>query len=63
MIGLMLGSVRVLWPWPGGTSTTELAAPSGDVVWPFALALVGFGAVLLLGRLGAIREEPVPHPG
>ena len=63
MIGLMLGSVRVLWPWPGGTSSTELAAPSGDVVWPFALALVGFAAVLVLGRLGAIREEPVPHPG
>jgi putative membrane protein len=63
MIGLMLGSVRVLWPWPGGTSSTELAAPSGDVVWPFALALVGFAAVLVLGRLGAIEEEPVPHPG
>ncbi|MGI8984743.1 MAG: DUF368 domain-containing protein [Acidimicrobiales bacterium] len=63
MIGLMLGSVRVLWPWPAGTSTTELAAPAGDVVWPLVLAAVGFAAVLLLGRLGAVREEPVPHPG
>ncbi|HVL28318.1 MAG TPA: DUF368 domain-containing protein [Acidimicrobiales bacterium] len=63
MIGLMLGSVRVLWPWPAGTSTTELGAPTGDVAVPVLLALVGFGAVILLGRLGAIREEPVPHPG
>ena len=27
MIGLMIGSIRVLWPWPGGTSTTTLGAP------------------------------------
>jgi putative membrane protein len=63
MIGLMLGSVRVLWPWPGGTSTTELAAPAGDVLVPVALAAAGFLAVVVLGRLGAIQEEPVPHPG
>lgn len=63
MIGLMLGSVRILWPWPGGTSTTELAVPSGDVVVPIALGIGGFLLVLLLGRLGAVREEPVPHPG
>lgn len=63
MIGLMLGSVRVLWPWPAGTSTTELGAPQGDVIVPVALAVGGFLVVLLLGRLGAVREEPVPHPG
>lgn len=63
MIGLMLGSVRILWPWPAGTATTELGAPSGDVIVPVALALGGFVFVLALGRLGAVREEPVPHPG
>jgi putative membrane protein len=63
MIGLMLGSVRVLWPWPGGTDTTELARPSGDVLVPVVLGLAGFALVMLLGRLGALREEPVPHPG
>ena len=63
MIGLMLGSVRVLWPWPGGTDTTELAWPADDVVVPLLLAAVGFAVVLALGRLGALREEPVPHPG
>jgi putative membrane protein len=46
MIGLMLGSLRVLWPWPGGTATTDLAAPSGDVVVPVVLALVGAAVVI-----------------
>ncbi|HVM53412.1 MAG TPA: DUF368 domain-containing protein [Acidimicrobiales bacterium] len=63
MIGLMLGSVRVLWPWPGGTGTTELAAPGGEVLVPLALAVAGFAFVLALGRFGAVQEEPVPHPG
>ncbi len=51
MVGLMLGSLRVLWPWPGGTETTALAAPSGDVVVPTLLALVGFGVVVAIERL------------
>ena len=40
MIGLMLGSTRVLWPWPGGTHTTTLALPSDDRR-PGLLAVVG----------------------
>ena len=47
MIGLMLGSMRVLWPWPNGTFTTSLGAPSDPVVLPIVLALVG--AVLVIG--------------
>ncbi|MAT05135.1 MAG: DUF368 domain-containing protein [Acidimicrobiaceae bacterium] len=54
MIGLMLGSLRVLWPWPGGTDTTDLAAPSGDVVVPILLA-VGGAAVVLTVELVATR--------
>jgi putative membrane protein len=46
MIGLMLGSLRVLWPWPGGTNTTDLAAPADDVGFPILLALVGFAVVI-----------------
>lgn len=46
MIGLMLGSLRVLWPWPGGTATTTLAAPRDDVVVPVLLALLGFAVVI-----------------
>jgi putative membrane protein len=57
LIGLMVGSVRVLWPWPpgpDGVGGTELQAPVAAEV-PAALA-AGVGAaaaVLLLGALGA----------
>lgn len=47
MIGLMLGSLRVLWPWPGGTATTTMSAPRGDVLVPVLLALGG--SVVVLG--------------
>jgi putative membrane protein len=46
MIGLMLGSLRVLWPWPGGTATTTMSAPRGDVVVPVLLAIAGLFIVL-----------------
>jgi putative membrane protein len=62
MIGLMLGSTRVLWPWPNGTQTTTLAAPSGDVVVPFLLMIVGVTVVVLVeriatGRVGVTEAE------
>lgn len=47
LIGLMLGSLRVLWPWPGGVESTELAVPSGSVGTPVLLAVGGF--VLVIG--------------
>jgi putative membrane protein len=46
MIGLMLGSLRVLWPWPGGTTTTRLSAPADDVGLPIGLAILGFVVVV-----------------
>lgn len=48
MVGLMLGSLRVLWPWPGGTATTELAWPSDDIVVPVLIALAGFALVVVV---------------
>ena len=47
MVGLMLGSLRVLWPWPNGTHTTRLGSPSADVLVPVLLAAAG--AVLVVG--------------
>ncbi len=47
MIGLMLGSLRVLWPWPAGLDSTSIGAPSDPWVWPTAFA-VG-GAILVVG--------------
>jgi len=46
MIGLMLGSTRVLWPWPDGVHTTTLAAPSDEIVLPIVLAVLGAAVVI-----------------
>ena len=48
LIGLMLGSTRVLWPWPGGVETTTLAWPSDPVAVPIVLAVLGFAAVIVV---------------
>lgn len=56
MIGLMLGSLRVLWPWPGGTTTTRLGAPSDDVAVPVLLAVVGLAVVVAI-ELFATRSK------
>ena len=63
LVGLMAGSLRVLWPWPNGVgvisrheheviSGTGLAWP-GAQEWaaPTVAAAVGFAAVVLLTRL------------
>lgn len=59
LIGLMAGSTRVLWPWPGGVESPTLGAPDGD--WPLALAaaLVGAGAVYLISRLRPEETEVI----
>lgn len=51
MIGLMLGSMRVLWPWPKGTFTTSLEAPSDPVVLPIVLAIAGAVVVVVVERV------------
>jgi putative membrane protein len=64
LIGLMLGSLRVLWPWPNGVGVisedqsevidgTGLEWPTGDEWFqPVVLAIVAAGAVLALAELG-----------
>lgn len=56
MIGLMLGSLRVLWPWPGGTATTTMSAPRGDVLVPVLLAVGGLAVILFIEFL-VIRSK------
>lgn len=51
MVGLMLGSTRVLWPWPNGTNTTMLSAPADDVVFPLLLAAIGVVVVIAVEML------------
>jgi len=69
LVGLMAGSLRVLWPWPDGVDTAILAAPpAGEWLVPLLLAVVGFAAVMAISfaarRIGhheghsARSEEP-----
>ena len=48
LVGLMAGSVRVLWPWPDGVDSTALGAPDGAVAASVALAVAGFSLVVAL---------------
>lgn len=56
LIGLMVGSLRVLWPWPDGTDSTTLAAPSGDVVVPILIAV---GALAVVVGVSVVGERLV----
>ena len=50
LIGLMIGSLRVLWPWPEGTEETALEAPpAGEWVVPLLLALAAAAVVVAVG--------------
>ena len=58
LIGLMAGSLRVLWPWPDGTDTARLAIPhSGEWLWPLLLALAGFAVVLIISAVARRYEH------
>lgn len=63
LIGLMAGSLRVLWPWPNGVGVIgeedetisgtgiDLPATFGDAVVPTLLAVVAFVVVVALTKL------------
>lgn len=57
LIGLMLGSLRVLWPWPGGVDSTELAAPADPIVVPVLLAVGGFAVVIAIDLISRRIEH------
>ena len=59
LVGLMAGSLRVLWPWPNGVgvvsrhadrlvSGTGMAWPTAGDLWP-PLVLAGVAFVVVLG--------------
>jgi putative membrane protein len=57
LIGLMIGSARVLWPWPSGTGVGDptIGAPTGSVVVPALAGLVAF--TLVLGVDALVRRQ------
>lgn len=72
MIGLMVGSLRVLWPWPNGVgllggsgeavSGTDLSLPQGgEALWPAVCAVVAFVLALAIS-LAAERSVAGTEP-
>ena len=65
LVGLMLGSLRILWPWPNGLGDAEgvgatvLGMPRGDVVVPVALALLAAAVVLGVSTYAERRAASV----
>jgi putative membrane protein len=54
MVGLMIGSFRVLWPWPNGVDSTELGTPLDG--WWIAVGL-GFLAAAVVVVLTLLFER------
>lgn len=59
LVGLMAGSLRVLWPWPEGVDSSALAAPGDDWAAVAVAAVVGVGFVFVISRLAEKEEDPV----
>ena len=60
LIGAMIGSLRVLWPWPDGVESAALdAPPGGEWVLPLVLAVLAAAVVVVLGTLSRRRAGEV----
>jgi putative membrane protein len=56
LVGLMAGSLRILWPWPDGVESAELAVPGDDLGLALIAAVLGAVAVYVLAKLAKSRE-------
>jgi putative membrane protein len=59
LAGLMIGSLRSLWPWQ--TAAHELQAPSGQVLGPILLTLVGAALVFVAMVWEAKQHKKKAH--
>lgn len=57
LTGLMVGSLRVLWPWPEGTEETSIEAPGDEWGLALVIAVAAFGFVLVISEYGRRRAE------
>ena len=58
LAGLMLGSLRKVWPWKIMDANAWPAAFNGETALALGLVVCGAVAVLLLERLGAVKGTP-----
>jgi len=67
LIGLMVGSIRVVWPWPDGLDSTILGRPDTQVAVTAVAAVAACAVVIVLGlvghRLEAARHTSIPRQG
>ena len=67
LVGLMVGSVRILWPWPNGlgdedgVGATVLGAPRDDIIVPVVLAAIGLAVVVAISRMATISVAAEAH--
>lgn len=57
LIGLMVGSLRILWPWPNGLESTALGAPSESVPLTVGLAVLACAVVLAFNAIATRLEH------
>jgi putative membrane protein len=62
LIGLMAGSLRVVWPWPEGVESAALAAPGDDWLAVTIAAAIGFIAVFAIARLAPSEADEISEP-
>lgn len=63
LVGLMVGSLRVLWPWPhdlGGIEDVRLGTPDEKVALAAIFALIGIALVLVVG-VASRRADLADH--
>ena len=51
LVGLMAGSLRVLWPWPLGVDSTDLGVPDSDIGISVVMMVVGFAAMIVIAAI------------
>ena len=61
MVGLMIGSFRVLWPWPDGVDSVALGAPSGTWFIPVLIGIASAAVVVGLTVLMERRASDAPR--
>jgi putative membrane protein len=57
LVGLMAGSLRVLWPWPLGVDSTDLGVPDSDVGLSIVMVVVGFAAMIAIAAIASRVDD------
>jgi len=62
LVGLMAGSLRVLWPWPEGVASSGLELSGDDWIAVLVAAAIGFAVVFAVSRLAETKDDEISEP-